>query len=76
MRFFAGPTLLVIDELGYLALPSDAAAALFQDISQRHLKTSIILTNRGISSWGSVLGDEMVAAVMLDRPLAAASSCN
>ena len=76
MRFFAGPTLLVIDELGYLALPSDAAAALFQDISQRHLKTSIILTNRGISSWGSVLGDEMVAAAMLDRPLAAASSCN
>ena len=77
MRFFAGPTLLVIDELGYLALPSDAAAALFQDISQRHLKTSIILTtNRGISSWGSVLGDEMVAAAMLDRLLAAASSCN
>jgi len=70
MRFFAGPTLLVIDELGYLALPSDAAAALFQVISQRHLKTSIILTtNRGISSWGSVLGDEMVAAAMLDRLL-------
>ncbi len=29
MRFFAGPTLLLIDELGYLALPSDAAAALW-----------------------------------------------
>ena len=70
MRFFAGPTLLVIDELGYLALPSDADAALFQVISQRHVKTSIILTtNRGISSWGSVLGDEMVAAAMLDRLL-------
>jgi DNA replication protein DnaC len=70
MRFFAGPTLLVIDELGYLSLPSDAAAALFQVISQRHLKTSIILTtNRGISSWGNVLGDEMVAAAMLDRLL-------
>jgi DNA replication protein DnaC len=70
MRFFAGPTLLVIDELGYLSLPSDAAAALFQVISQRHLKTSIVLTtNRGITSWGSVLGDEMVAAAMLDRLL-------
>jgi DNA replication protein DnaC len=70
MRFFAGPTLLVVDELGYLALPSDAAAALFQVISQRHLKTSIVLTtNRGITSWGSVLGDEMVAAAMLDRLL-------
>lgn len=70
MRFFAGPTLLVIDELGYLSLPADAAAALFQVVSQRHLKTSIVLTtNRGIASWGSVLGDEMVAAAMLDRLL-------
>ena len=70
MRFFAGPTLLVIDELGYLPLPADAAAALFQVVSQRHLKTSIVLTtNRGISSWGNVLGDEMIAAAMLDRLL-------
>jgi len=70
MRFFAGPTLLVIDELGYLPLPADAAAALFQVVSQRHLKTSIVLTtNRGISSCGNVLGDEMVAAAMLDRLL-------
>ncbi len=53
MRFYAGPTLLVIDELGYLPLPADAAAALFQVVSQRHLKTSIVLTtNRGIASWG------------------------
>lgn len=70
MRFFAGPTLLVIDELGYLPLPADAAAALFQVISARHLKTSIVLTtNRGITSWGQVLGDDMLAAAMLDRLL-------
>ncbi len=70
MRFYAGPTLLVIDELGYLPLPADAAAALFQVVGQRHLKTSIVLTtNRGIASWGHVLGDEMLAAAMLDRLL-------
>jgi len=70
MRFYAGPTLLVIDELGYLPLPADAAAALFQVVSQRHLKTSIVLTtNRGIASWGQVLGDDMLAAAMLDRLL-------
>ena len=70
MRFYAGPTLLVIDELGYLPLPADAAAALFQVISIRHLKTSIVLTtNRQISSWGSVFGDDMLAAAMLDRLL-------
>lgn len=69
-RFFAGPTLLIIDELGYLPLPGEAASALFQVVSQRYLKTSIILTtNRGVASWGEVLGDTTVAAAMLDRLL-------
>ncbi|MBE0011471.1 IS21-like element helper ATPase IstB [Arthrobacter sp. AET 35A] len=70
MRFYAGPTLLVIDELGYLPLPVEAASALFQVVSQRYLKTSIILTtNRGVGSWGEVLGDTTVAAALLDRLL-------
>jgi DNA replication protein DnaC len=70
MRFFAGPTLLVIDELGYLPLPGEAASALFQVVSQRYLKTSIVLTtNRGVAGWGEVLGDTTVAAAMLDRLL-------
>ena len=70
MRFFAGPTLLVIDELGYLPLPAEAASALFQVITQRYLKTSIVLTtNRGVGSWGEILGDTTVAAAMLDRLL-------
>jgi DNA replication protein DnaC len=70
MRFYAGPTLLVIDELGYLPLPAEAASALFQVVSQRYLKTSIVLTtNRGVGSWGEVLGDTTVAAALLDRLL-------
>jgi len=53
MRFFAGPGLLVIDELGYLALPAEAASAIFQVVSQRHLKTNIVLTsNRGVGALG------------------------
>jgi len=70
MRFFNGPGLLVIDELGYLPLPAEAASALFQVIAQRYLKTSIILTsNRGVGSWGEILGDTTVAAALLDRLL-------
>ena len=70
MRFFAGPTLLVIDELGYLALPAEAASAIFQVVSQRYLKTSIIITsNRGVGAWGDILGDTTVAAALLDRLL-------
>jgi DNA replication protein DnaC len=71
MRFFAGPGLLIVDELGYLPLASEAAASLFQVVAQRYLKGSIVLTtNRGIASWGQIFNDDpMVAAAMLDRLL-------
>nr|WP_321162838.1 ATP-binding protein [Paeniglutamicibacter gangotriensis] len=53
MRYYSGPTLLVIDELGYLALPGEAASALFQVINQRYLKTSIVITtNRPVGFVG------------------------
>jgi DNA replication protein DnaC len=70
MRFFARPTLLVIDELGYLPLPAEAASALFQVINQRYLKTSIVITtNRPVGARGEILDDTTVAAAMLDRLL-------
>jgi len=70
MRFFAGPRLLVIDEVGYLPMPAEGAAALFQVISQRYLRGSVILTtNLGIASWGRIFDDPTVAAAMLDRLL-------
>ncbi|MDQ2729812.1 MAG: IS21-like element helper ATPase IstB [Actinomycetota bacterium] len=71
MRFYAGPGLLIIDEVGYLPLPAEAASALFQVVSQRYLKGSIALTtNLGIASWGKIFnGDPMVAGAMLDRLL-------
>ena len=71
MRFYANPSLLIIDEVGYLPLPAEAAAALFQVVSQRYLKGSIVLTtNLGIASWGKVFNDDaMVAGAMLDRLL-------
>jgi DNA replication protein DnaC len=52
MRFYCGPAVLVIDELGYLPMQAEAAAALFEFVQRRYLKGSIILTtNRGIASW-------------------------
>lgn len=71
MRFFAGPRLLVIDELGYRnRLDENAAAALFHVVSQRYMKSSIIITAHvGITSWADRLGDPMLAAALLDRLL-------
>ena len=53
MRFFSGPAVLIIDELGYLPMPAEDAAALFQVIARRYLKGSVILTTnqiRGVTS--------------------------
>jgi len=71
MRFFAGPRLLIVDEVGYLPLAQEAAASLFQVISQRYLKGSVCLTtNLGVGSWGKIFNDDPnVAAAMLDRLL-------
>ncbi len=70
MRFWNGPQLLVIDELGYLPMPGEAAAHLFQVISRRYEHGSIILTtNRGIADWGQIFEDTTVAAAILDRLL-------
>jgi hypothetical protein len=54
----------------HLPLPAEGAAALFQVINQRYLKSSTILTtNVGIADWASAFGDATVAAAMLDRLL-------
>ena len=70
MRFFNGPSVLIVDELGYLPMPAEDANALFQVISQRYLRGSVILTtNRGVASWGEIFADTTIAAAMLDRLL-------
>lgn len=70
MRFYAGPRLLICDEVGYLPMAGEAGAALFQVVTQRYLKGSVALTtNLGVGSWGRIFDDPMVAAAMLDRLL-------
>jgi len=70
MRFWNGPQLLLIDELGYLPMPGQDASLLFQVISRRYEHGSIVLTtNRGIADWGAIFEDTTVAAAILDRLL-------
>jgi DNA replication protein DnaC len=74
MRFWNGPQLLIIDELGYLPMPGEAASHLFQVVSRRYEHGSIVLTtNRGIADWGAIFDDTTVAAAILDRLLHHAS---
>jgi DNA replication protein DnaC len=67
---FTKPRLLIIDELGYLPVEPDAAHVLFQLVSRRYERGSILLTsNRAVSEWGEVFGDPVVATAILDRLL-------
>lgn len=62
--------LLVIDEVGYLPLTRAEANYLFQVISNRYEKSSIILTsNKSVTEWPEVFGDHAIATAILDRLL-------
>jgi DNA replication protein DnaC len=66
------PKLLVIDEVGYLALDKPQSALLFQAIGKRYEKElAIVLTsNKSFTEWGQVFGgDEVLASAALDRLL-------
>jgi len=70
MRFWAGPQVLIVDELGYLPMVGEAGSHLFQVISRRYLHGTVILTtNRGIAEWGTIFEDTTVAVAILDRLL-------
>ena len=70
MRFWNGPQLLIVDELGYLPMPAEAASHFFQVVSRRYEHRSIVLTtNRHIADWGAIFDDTTVAAAILDRLL-------
>ena len=60
--------LIIVDEVGYLPFEQDAANLFFQLVSSRYEHASLILTsNLPFSGWGSVFGDQAVAAAMIDR---------
>jgi DNA replication protein DnaC len=67
---FTKPKLLIIDELGYLPLEPDAAHLMFQLVSRRYERGSVLVTsNLTTSEWGNVFGDPVVATAILDRLL-------
>jgi DNA replication protein DnaC len=68
--FFAKPRLLVIDELGYLPFEKRSAHLFFQLVARRYERGSMLITtNQLIGQWGTVFGDDVLAAAILDRLL-------
>ena len=70
LRVLTHPALLVVDEIGYLPVTQEGAVLFFQLINARHERASTVLTsNKGFEEWGLVLGDEVMAAALIDRLL-------
>ncbi len=64
------PAVLVVDEVGYLPLDRAAANMVFQLVSRRYERGSMIITsNKSFGEWGGVLGDDVLATAILDRLL-------
>jgi DNA replication protein DnaC len=64
----AGCKLLIIDELGYVPLSTTGAELLFESLSQRYERGSVLVTsNLPFDEWTSVFGSERLTGALLDR---------
>lgn len=70
-RSVMGPSILIIDEIGYLPLQKNQANLFFQVIAKRYEQGSIILTsNLSFGAWDETFaGNSALTAAMLDRLL-------
>lgn len=71
LKRFLAPTILVLDELGYLPIDKAGADLLFQIISGRYEKGStLITTNQAYKQWPRIFNnDSTITAAVLDRLL-------
>ena len=67
-KLMASQDLLIIDELGFVPLSKTGAELLFEIISQRYERGSIIITsNLPFDEWTEVFGSERLTGAILDR---------
>ena len=68
LRFYSSVSLLVLDEVGYLSFDSRNADLLFQVVSRRYEKKSLVLTtNLSFEEWPSVFPNATCATALIDR---------
>jgi DNA replication protein DnaC len=68
LHHYARPSLLAIDEMGYLSYSNRHADLLFQLLTQRYRsKSTLITTNRSFSEWKEVFPNATCVVSLVDR---------
>jgi DNA replication protein DnaC len=68
LRYYAAPTLLVIDEMGYLSYSNRHADLLFELINRRHeQKSTLVTTNKSFAEWSEVFPNAACVVALIDR---------
>jgi DNA replication protein DnaC len=68
LRTYLRPSLIAIDEVGYLAYDAHAADLLFQVVSRRYEQKSIVVTtNLPFKHWDTVFPNAACAVALIDR---------
>ena len=68
LNHYASRGLLVIDEIGYLSYDARAADLLFQVVSRRYERRSLVLTtNLPFSDWPTIFPNAATATALIDR---------
>jgi DNA replication protein DnaC len=67
-RHYCRPTLLCVDEIGYLSYDARNADLLFQIISRRYENKSLVMTtNLAFSDWPTIFPNATCATALIDR---------
>jgi DNA replication protein DnaC len=68
LRVYARPSLLCVDEIGYLSYDAHAADLLFQVVSRRYEQKSVVLTtNLPFKAWNTIFPNASCAVALIDR---------
>lgn len=68
LRRYTTPALLILDEIGYLPCDSAAADLLFNIVTRRHERRSLVITtNLSFKQWGTLFAGAACVAALVDR---------
>jgi DNA replication protein DnaC len=71
LKRYISPSLLILDEIGFMPIDKYGSDLLFQVVSQRYEKGStIVTTNKVFKDWAHIFNnDSVITAAVLDRLL-------